>query len=144
MWGLSLYSAPHARLKLRALLSVELEPRPGYVYARLSGAFTLESGKAVYRIALDEAARRGQPKILLDASAITGEMTVNDRLEFGTFVAEEQKRVLPQLPQGSQLAILAVPPIMDPGRFAQTVANNRGARVRASESLQELLSWLGV
>jgi hypothetical protein len=33
---------------------------------------------------------------------------------------------------------------MDPGRFTQTVANNRGVQMRASESLQELLSWLGV
>jgi hypothetical protein len=42
------------------------------------------------------------------------------------------------------VAILAVPPIMDPGRFTQAVANNRGVRLRASDSLQELLSWLGV
>ena len=27
---------------------------------------------------------------------------------------------------------------------AQIVANNRGVRMRASDSLQELLSWLGV
>ena len=66
------------------------------------------------------------------------------KVAFGTFLAEEQARVLGQLPDGPQLAILAVPPIMDPGRFTQAVANNRGVRMRASDSLQELLSWLGV
>jgi hypothetical protein len=42
------------------------------------------------------------------------------------------------------VAILAAPPIMDPGRFTQAVANNRGVRLRALDSLPELLSWLGV
>ncbi len=59
-------------------------------------------------------------------------------------MAEEQQRMPAQLPEPPQVAILAVPPIMDPGRFTQAVANNRGVRMRASDSLQELLSWLGV
>ena len=80
----------------------------------------------------------------MDCTRVTGEMTVAERLAFGTFMAEEQQRMLGQLPEAPQVAILAAPPIMDPGRFTQAVANNRGVRMRASESLQELLSWLGV
>jgi len=48
------------------------------------------------------------------------------------------------LPEGPQVAILAVPPIMDPGRFTQAVANNRGVRMRASDDMDELRSWLGI
>ncbi len=93
---------------------------------------------------LQGAARYRRFRILLDCTRVTGEMSVNDRMAFGIFMAEEQARMLPQLPEAPQVAILAVPPIMDPGRFTQAVANNRGVRMRASESLQELLSWLGV
>lgn len=126
------------------MLAYDIELRAGYVYAALGGEFDIESARDVYRGILQIAAGQGQPRILMDATRITGEMSVSDRLAFGTFLAEEQARVLGQLPDGPQLAILAVPPIMDPGRFTQAVANNRGVRMRASDSLQELLSWLGV
>lgn len=126
------------------MLRYDIEQRPGYVYAGLSGEFGLARAKDVFRDILQAAARQGQPRILMDCTRVTGEMTVNDRLEFGMFMADEQGRVAAELPEGPQIAILAVPPIMDPGRFTQAVANNRGVRMRASESLQELLSWLGV
>jgi hypothetical protein len=126
------------------VLSYEIELRTGYIYATLGGAFDLESAKSVYRGLLQIAAAQRQPRILMDATRITGEMTMNDRLAYGSFMAEEQAGVLGALPGGPQVAILAAPPIMDPGRFTQAVANNRGVRMRASESLQELLSWLGV
>jgi hypothetical protein len=44
----------------------------------------------------------------------------------------------------ARIAIYAVAPLMDPHRYTQTVATNRGALVRSSDSLPELLSWLGV
>jgi len=126
------------------LLRFDIETRIGYVHAVISGAFTLDSAKDAFRGILQAAAGRAEPRILMDCTRITGEMTVQDRLEFGSYMAEQQSLVLGRLPGGPQVAILAVPPIMDPGRFTQAVANNRGVRMRASESPQELLSWLGV
>jgi hypothetical protein len=126
------------------VLHFDIEARAGYVYAAASGEFVLSDAQAGLRAMLQAAARHRQPRLLLDATRVTGEMTVADRLAFGSFIAEEQQRMLPQLPTAPQVAILAVPPIMDPGRFTQAVANNRGVRLRASDSLQELLSWLGV
>lgn len=122
----------------------EIEPRLGYLYAAISGRFELAEAQSGYSGLLQAAARTRLWRMLLDCTRVTGEMTVADRLAFGTFMAEEQQRLLAQLPQAPQVAILAVPPIMDPGRFTQAVANNRGVRMRASESLPELLSWLGV
>ena len=126
------------------LLSFHTELRAGYLYAALSGEFTIGGGKNVFRGIMQVAAAHAQPRILMDCTRITGRMSVEDRLQFGMYVAEEKERYLARFPEGPQVAILAVAPIMDPGRFTQTVANNRGVRLRASESLQELLSWLGV
>jgi len=122
----------------------EVEPRVGYLYATVSGGFDLAEAQAGYRGLLQAAARYRLARLLMDCTRVTGEMTVADRLAFGTFMAEEQQRMLGQLPEAPQVAILAAPPIMDPGRFTQAVANNRGVRMRASESLLELRSWLGV
>ena len=122
----------------------EVEPRVGYLYAAVSGRFDLAEAQSGYRGLLQAAARYRMTRLLMDCTRVTGDMTVADRLAFGTFMAEEQQRMLGQLPEAPQVAILAAPPIMDPGRFTQTVANNRGVRMRASENLQELRSWLGV
>ena len=126
------------------MIRFEIEPRGAYLYAAISGEFELSSALESYRAMLQAAARYRQPKMLLDCTRVTGEMTMSDRLAFGGFMADEQNRMHAQLPSAPQVAILAVPPIMDPGRFTQAVANNRGVRMRASESLQELLSWLQV
>lgn len=126
------------------MIRFEIEPRGGYLHVVLSGDFELSSALDAYRAMLQAAARHRQPKMLLDCTRVTGEMTMSDRLAFGGFMADEQNRMLGQLPSAPQVAIHAVPPIMDPGRFTQAVANNRGVRMRASESLQELLSWLQV
>lgn len=116
---------------------------PPTIRIPLPGDFSLASAKEVYRGILQAASRLEQPRILMDCTRITGEMTIAGRLAFGACMAEQQPLVMGALPEGPQVA-LAVPPIMDPGRFTQAVANNRGVRMRASERLQELLSWLGV
>jgi hypothetical protein len=126
------------------VLHLDVEPRAGYLYATLSGEFSVSGAQSAFRGVLQAAARSRQARMLLDCTRVTGEMTIADRLAFGSFIAEEQQRMLAQLPAAPQVAILAVPPIMDPGRFTQAVANNRGVRLRASDSLPELLSWLGV
>ena len=87
--------------------------RTGYLHATLSGVFQIDSAKDVYRAILQAAAAQGLTKILMDCRRILGEMSTEDRLEFGTFMATAQ-------------AWLA------------------GLRMRASESLDELRSWLGV
>jgi hypothetical protein len=126
------------------MLRVDLEQRHGYLYAALSGQIDLSGAQAAYRQILQAAVSHGQPRILMDCTRIAGEFSTADRLAFGSFMADEQQRLASHLPEAPRVAILAVPPLMDPGRFTQTVANNRGVRMRASESLQELVSWLGV
>jgi SOS response regulatory protein OraA/RecX len=43
-----------------------------------------------------------------------------------------------------QVAVYGRRPLIDPERFAETVAVNRGAKVKVSEQLDEALAWLGV
>ncbi len=126
------------------MIRYELEQRAGYLYVGLDGEFDLPSAQSMYRAALQAAASRPEPRILLDSTRLRGTLTTEDRMQFGMFLAEEQARQAGRFRQMPQVAILAVAPIMDPGRFTQTVASNRGVKVRTSDSLQELLAWLGV
>jgi hypothetical protein len=125
-------------------LQLDVEPRVGYLYVTLTGELELGSAQASMRDLLAIAARQRQPRILMDVTRLTGEWTPDDRYAFGSFLATEVQRMSSQFPAFPRIAIYAVAPLMDPNRYTQTVANNRGAQVRASDSLQELVSWLGV
>ena len=126
------------------MIRYQLEQRASYLHVALEGEFDQASARSMFRAALEAAAGRAEPRILLDSTRMGGTLSTEDRLQLGMFIADEQARQAGRFRQPPQIAILAVPPVMDPGRFTQTVANNRGVRMRASESLQELLAWLGV
>ena len=123
---------------------LEVEPRVGYLYITLTGGLSLAAAQSAFGELLAAAARQGQPKILIDCSRVHGDWTPADRYAFGAFLATEVQRMAGQFPSFPRIAIYAVAPLMDPSRYTQTVATNRGAELRASDSMQELTSWLGV
>jgi hypothetical protein len=127
------------------VLHFDVEPRVGYLYVTLTGELAIGAAQSSFRELMSHAARLRQPRILIDCSrAGGGGWSPDDRYAFGSFLATEVQRVASQFPAFPRIGIYAVAPLMDPNRYTQTVANNRGAQVRASDSLQELISWLGV
>jgi hypothetical protein len=126
------------------MLHFEAEPRMGYLYVMASGELDVPGAQNALAEMLADAARRHQPRILLDCSRLLGQWGPDERYVIGSFIASEMQRRAGQFPETPRLAIYAVAPLMDPNRYTQTVATNRGAQVRTSDSLQELLSWLGV
>ncbi|MFN2645447.1 MAG: hypothetical protein ABR570_10680 [Burkholderiales bacterium] len=125
-------------------LRYDIEPRVGYLYVAITGTLAVDSAEVALADVFAVAARARQPRILLDCSSLSGAWGPTERYAVGSFIAGEMERRASQFPERPRLAIYAVAPLMDPNRYTQTVATNRGALVRASDSLQELLSWLGV
>lgn len=126
------------------MLHLETEPRRGYLYVTATGELDVAGAEAALAEMFGSAARAHQPRILLDCSRVGGNWGPDERYTIGSFIATEMERRASQFPERPRLAIYAVAPLMDPNRYTQTVATNRGALVRSSDSLQELLSWLGV
>jgi hypothetical protein len=126
------------------MLSFDIEPRVGYLYVTLVGELELGAAQGKFSEMLVTAAGLRQSKMLIDCSRVGGGWSPDDRYAFGAYLASEVQRRSSQFPAFPRIAIYAVAPLMDPNRYTQTVANNRGAQVRASDSMQELLSWLGV
>lgn len=126
------------------MLSFDIEPRIGHLYVTLAGELELGAAEAKFSEMLVAAASLRQSKILIDCSRVAGTWTPDERYAFGAHLAAEVQRRSGQFPAFPRIAIFAVAPLMDPNRYTQTVANNRGAQVRASDNMQELLSWLGV
>ena len=125
------------------MLQFDVERRVGYLYITVTGTIELASAEAAYREGLRQAVRLGCARLLVDMTRVTGAWPAEKRLLFGIYMADEQERMRGQFSEAPKIAILAVPPLMDPGRYTQAVANNRGVNMRTSENLAELVSWLG-
>ena len=126
-------------------LTIALESRKHYFLAALSGAFSLRGAQDAYDRAVNAALPLGLDRILFDASAVTGTPSQDERYSLGLFVAAEQRLLAARTPPCFlQVAIYGHRPLIDPNRFGETVALNRGAKLKVSERLDEALAWLGV
>jgi len=126
-------------------LHVDLEPRKHYLRATVSGDYSLRAAQDAYDHAVKTAVAAGHTRVLIDASGVTGAPTQDERFMLGLFVAAEQRILASKTPPHDvQVAVYGRRPLIDPERFGETVAVNRGAKVKVSERLEEALSWLGV
>ena len=126
-------------------LTIDIEPRKHYLRATVSGSYTLRSAQDVYDQAVKTAVATGHTRVLIDASAATGAPTQDERYMLGLFVAAEQRILGAKTPPMEiQVAVVGQRPLIDPDRFGETVAVNRGAKLKVSEELDEALAWLGV
>ena len=126
-------------------LTVDLESRKHYLFAALSGAFSLRGAQDAYDRAVKAALPLGLDRILFDASAVTGKPSQDERYSLGLFVATEQRLLAAKSPPCYlSVAVYGHQPLVDPNRFGETVALNRGAKLKVSERLDEALAWLGV
>ena len=126
-------------------MTVDFQPYKHYLSAVVSGEYNLRAAQDIYDQAVKIAVAGGHSRVLLDASRVTGAPTHDERYMLGLFVAAEQRILASKTPPiDVQVAIYGRQPLVDPERFGETVAVNRGARVKVSERVEEALAWLGV
>ncbi|UCB43078.1 MAG: hypothetical protein JSV77_00055 [Dehalococcoidales bacterium] len=83
-------------------------------------------------------------KVLIDARDVEGELSATDRCKFGEFLSRELRREpAARKVAALRLAYIVVQPVLDPRRFVETVARNRGVPIKTTESIDEALEWLG-
>lgn len=126
-------------------LKVEIQSRKHFLRATVFGVYSLRAAQDAYDEVVKAAVAHGHSRVLIDASAVTGTPTQDERYALGLFVAAEQRLLAARTPSLTiQVAVCGHRPLIDPDRFAETVAVNRGAKVKVSERLDEALAWLGV
>jgi hypothetical protein len=126
-------------------LTVDIDPRKHYLRATVTGPYSLRGAQDAYDDVVKAAVAYGHTRVLIDASGVTGAPTQDERYMLGLFVAAEQRILASKTPSVQvQVAVFARPPFTDPNRFGETVAVNRGAKLKVSEQLDEALAWLGV
>ena len=110
---------------------------------KLSGEFNLDEAQYSFLDLLDSVKREKTDKVLVDGTAVTGEPETLQRFLYAKFAAmavlgfKEDPRV-----RTPKFAYALKPPVLDPHRFGEIVALNRGMKVKAFESVQEAMDWL--
>ena len=118
------------------VFDVEVQLTPRYVLLRCSGKYDLASILDVYAQAFVIAERENLPAAIVDGRALESDPPATmDRLEMGLFVANHR-------PPGVRLAVVGETGMVDPGRFGETVARNRGADARVFTDFELAELWV--
>lgn len=123
------------------LIKVTAEPR--FIRVTTSGDFTLAEAQRTFREAIDAVARHKTDKVLFDGREVIGEPTIIQRFYYGDFAARTVARYAAE--SGNpwpQFAYVLQEPVLDPNRFGEKVARNRGMNMKVFDNLEEALTWL--
>ena len=118
-----------------ALEVTDVFDRDGYIEVVLKGPYTTAEFPWVYDQVLRAVEGRREPRVLLNLLAVEGMPSLLDRFLFGQTASLT-------LPRTLKLAAVAAEPLLDPQRFGERVAQNRGAWVRVFGSMAEAVEWL--
>jgi hypothetical protein len=123
----------------------KIEPEKDFLRVHLTGEFSLAEAKDAYVRTLEAVALHKMTKVLADCRNLKGAMTVMDRFEYSTFVAQEIARASGTgVSRCTRFAYVSKPPFFDRKKFSETVAVNRGANVLTTDSMEEALRWLEI
>ncbi len=124
---------------------VEISAESGFLRVVATGQFSLKEAKRTFLEVIDAVARNKCEKVLFDGRELKGEPETIERFYYGEFaaqaVARYTKRGVSRVPQ---FAYVLEEPVLDPRRFGETVAANRGMFVKAFDNLEDALGWLGI
>ncbi len=94
---------------------------------------------------LEAVAQNKTRKVLFDGRGIAGDPTTLERFYYGESTAQAVAKfaacggfLVPQF------AYVLETPLLDPERFGETVAVNRGMNVKTFDNPDDALAWLGI
>ena len=117
----------------------------GLLRITATGKFSLKEAKRTFLEILDAVSQHKTEKIIFDGRELKGEPERIERFFYGEFashaVASYRERGVVRYPQ---FAYVLQEPVLDPQRFGESVAVNRGMWVQAFDNLDDALGWLGL
>jgi hypothetical protein len=128
-------------------MCVSIGAGSGLLRAIVTGEFALEEAQRTFLEILEileAVARHSTDKILLDGRELTGEPTTIQRFLFSAITAHAvmSYRRAHRASRALQFAYVLQEPVLDPQRFGETVAVNRGMWVKVFDNPEDALGWL--
>ena len=123
---------------------LEMRPEMGRLNVTAKGNFSLKEAERTFVEMIQAVARHKVSKVLVDGREVVGDPETMERFYYGEFAARTvwdfaERKEIPLLPR---FAYVLKEPVLDPKRFGETVAVNRGMRVKCFEEVGEAVEWL--
>src|SRR5215472_5687980 len=120
----------------------EIHFESGLLNVDASGEFSLEEAQRAFLEMLGAVAQYKAKKVLFDARKVKGKPETLERFYYGHFAATETIRLVREHRIAPRFAYVVHPPLLDPQRFGEIVAVNRGIIGKAFETPKEAFKWL--
>ena len=123
----------------------EISPKPGFIYVVERGIFSVVEAEEKFKEILEFVAGKKVENVIIDARELIGNPKTMERFYYGKFVGDTivdfaSRGVSPY----TKFAYVMKVPLLDPKRFGENVAVNRGCNCKAFDNLEDALSWLGI
>ncbi len=126
-------------------LNLKSEPQKNYLLLKIEGQYLFPEAMEIIELLFKSVEENQALKILIDVRGVAGLIPSLERFHlFETFAFRYfDLKNLGKFPY-ARFAILGVYPIIDPGKFDETVAVNRGMTLKVTNDPAEALEWLSV
>ena len=125
--------------------SIQIDHDRHLLHVTYSGNFKLSDAEANFHDILDTLVEHKLTKVLIDGRHVIGEPEPIERFYYGKHVAEAVAQAINRHRiEVPQFAYVLHEPLLDPKRFGETVAVNRGMRIKVVSDLKEAEWWLGL
>jgi hypothetical protein len=123
-------------------IQYQLEQRADHIRVVALGIYDALEALQVLREAIEAALAHKQTKVLVDCRELTGTPGTMQRFDLADTITRfyHERRGSSVI----RLAIVGTEPLIDPVRFGETVAHNRGFPIKVTTDLDEALSWLAL
>lgn len=126
-------------------VTVEIQPRNGYLNAIVAGEFDFPSARDAYLRILREAVACRLLKVLIDCRGLEGNPSLTERLDLGKLYTDQRfEALLVGEPTSHQIAFVAPAPLVHPDMPGIALSNQRGGNSMGFEQVEDALNWLGV
>lgn len=125
-------------------IALAIVDEPEWLRADVTGEFSLEEAERSFLEILEAVALHRAEKVLFDGRELTGEPATIHRFLYGAFVADAVLKCISvrSVPRTLRFAYVLKEPVLDPQKFGETVAVNRGMWVRTFDNLEDACEWL--
>ena len=127
-------------------MKLEVYAEAGFLRVGTAGKFSLSAARRTFLEILEAIARHKARKVLFDGRGLVGKPETMERFYYGEFAARAIGEFADRgmLSRSTQFGYVLAHPVLDPERFGETVAVNRGMCVRAFDNLPDALEWLAI
>jgi len=126
-------------------LVVKITPENGFLHVLITGEFSLTESKTITARIFETLLLHSLQKVLVDFRQVTGDPELVERYLYSVFVSAELDRFYDAGGHRfTRFAYVGAEALLDRRRFGETVALNRGVKVKVTDSMAEARCWLEI